>query len=100
MSNVKNLKNVNNAIMHKLDNEDRESLDNILVQLEVLNSFNQIITDYVDFQEFENGKDITENTLLTYYEIKKNKPNILTLLYESKNKLDDITNALQDLLDK
>ena len=46
MSNVKNAKNLNNidnAVMHKLDNEDREKIDSILVQLDVLDEFNKIM---------------------------------------------------------
>lgn len=100
VKNAKNLNNINNAVMHKLNNEDRDSIDNVLVKLDVLDSFYQIITDYVDFQEFDRGKDATENILLTYYEIVRNKQNILTLLYESKNKLDEIKGTLQDLIDK
>ena len=90
MSNVKNAKNLNNidnAVMHKLDSEDREKIDNILVQLDVIDNFNQIITDYADFQEFDKGKDLSENILLT-------------LLYETKNKVDDIKHSLQDLMEK
>lgn len=103
MSNVKNAKNLNNidnAVMHKLDKEDRDSIDNILVKLDVVDNFNQIITDYVDFQEYEKGKDVNENILLTYFEIKRNKQSILTLLYETKNKLDEIKETLQDLMEK
>ena len=103
MSNVKNAKNLNNidnAVMHKLDNEDREKIDSILVQLDVLDNFNQIITDYADYQEFDKGKDISENILLTYYEIRRNKQSILTLLYETKNKLDAIKSDLQELMEK
>lgn len=103
MSNVKNAKNLNNidnAVMHKLDSEDRENIDNVLVKLDVLDNFNQIITDYVDFQEFDKGKDVSENILLTYYEIRKNKQSVLTLLYETKNKLDEIKSTLQDLMEK
>lgn len=103
MSNVKNAKNLNNidnAVMHKLDNEDREKIDSILVQLDVLDNFNQIITDYADYQEFDKGKDLSENILLTYYEIRRNKQSILTLLYETKNKLDAIKSDLQELMEK
>lgn len=103
MSNVKNAKNLNNidnAVMHKLSKEDRKSIDNVLVKLDVIDNFNQIITDYVDFQEFDKGKDASENILLTYFEIKRNKQSILTLLYETKNKLDEIKDTLQDLMKK
>lgn len=103
MSNVKNAKNLNNidnAVMHKLDKEDREKIDNILVQLDVIDEFNKIITDYADYQEVDNGKDLSENVLLTYYEIHRNKQSILTLLYETKNKLDNIKQSLQDLMEK
>lgn len=103
MSNVKNAKNLNNidnAVMHKLDSEDREKIDSILVQLDVIDNFNQIITDYADYQEFDKGKDLSENILLTYYEIRRNKQSILTLLYETKNKLDAIKSDLQELMEK
>lgn len=103
MSNVKNAKNLNNidnAVMHKLDSEDREKIDNILVQLDVIDNFNQIITDYADYQEYDKGKDLSENILLTYYEIRRNKQSILTLLYETKSKLDAIKSDLQELMEK
>lgn len=100
LKNAKNLNNIDNAVMHKLDSEDRESIDNVLVNLDVVDNFLQIITDYTDFQEFVNGKDATENALLTYFEIRQRKENVLTLCYESKNKLDAIKKTLQDLMEK
>ena len=92
--------NIDNAVMHKLDNEDREKIDSILVQLDVLDEFNKIITDYADYQEVDNGKDLSENILLTYYEIHRNKHSILTLLYETKSKLDAIKSDLEELMEK
>lgn len=100
VKNTKNLNNVNNAIMHKLDIKDRNSIDNVLVKLDVIDNFNQIITDYVDFKEVESGKNTNDNILLTYFEIKRNKQSVLTLLYETKSKLDEIKNILQDLIDE
>lgn len=98
--NAKNLNNIDNAVMHKLDNDDRNTIDEVLVKLDVIDNFNQIITDYVDFQEFDKGKNATENDLLTFFEIRKNKQSVLTLLYETKSKLDEIKDTLQDLIDK
>lgn len=103
MSNVKNAKNLNNidnAVMHKLDNDDRNTIDEVLVKLDVIDNFNQIITNYVDFQEFDKGKDTTENNLITFFEIRRNKQRVLTLLYKTKSKLDEIKDKLQDLIDK
>ena len=47
MSNTK--KTSDKAVIHKLDNKDRDTIDKVLLELEIVKDFNKIITDYADF---------------------------------------------------
>jgi hypothetical protein len=96
MSNTK--KTSDKAVIHKLDNKDRDTIDKVLLELEIVKDFNKIITDYADFDEYEDSKSKTDNILLTYYDIKRNKQSILTLLYETDQKINAIRGTLRDLM--
>ena len=96
MNNTK--KTSNKAVIHKLDSKDRDTIDKVLLELEIVKDFNKIITDYADFDEYEDSKSKTDNILLTYLEIKRNKQSILTLLYETDQKINAIKGTLRDLM--
>ena len=75
MSNLNNIKNLNN--IENMDNLDK--LDLALNNLEKINSFMQLITDYVDYREIDTEKTTQANIIATFYEIKRNKQHILNI---------------------
>lgn len=77
-----------------------DTIDNLLLELEILKDFNKIITDYADYDEYDKGKDKTENILLTYYDIQSKKQSILTLLYETNEKINAIKNTLRESVNR
>ena len=68
-----------------------------LNNLEKINSFMQLITDYVDYREIDTEKTTQANIIATFYEINRNKPHILNLCYECLEKIDNTAELLQDL---
>lgn len=99
MDNLNNIKNLNNTDntnnVNSMSNADR--IDKALCNLDILNSFIQLITDYIDFKEVDRGKTPQENILATYYEINRNKQNMLNLCYESIIKISDTAELLENI---
>lgn len=75
---------------------DMDKITSVINDLDVLESFIKLLTDYIDFEEFDKGKDKTENILLTYFDLQNNQHNMLNICYESISKIESIAKSLKD----
>lgn len=82
--------------MSKLNIKDKDKIIDMMTELDILKTFINMITDYIEFEEFDKGKDKTENILLTYFNLKTNQHNMLNMCYESIGKIDKITKQLKE----
>ena len=93
LNNIDNLNNVDNT--NNMSNADK--IDKALCKIDVLSSFIQLITDYIDFKEYDKGKNKQDNIVATLYELARNKQNMLNLCYESIIKINEIQDLIKDI---
>lgn len=72
-----------------------ESLEGLAVKIDYIDSFLNIITDYIDFTI---DKDNDNYPLLILNELLRNKNNILSLCYDTSNKINDVNNNIESII--
>lgn len=82
--------------MDKLNKKDIiDDLESLAVKIDYIDSFLNIITDYVDFQV---NTDEDNYPLLVLNELLRNKNNILSLCYDTTDKINDVNNKIESII--
>lgn len=82
--------------MDKLNKKDIiDDLESLAVKIDYIDSFLNIITDYVDLQV---NTDEDNYPLLVLNELLRNKNNILSLCYDTTDKIKDVNNKIESII--
>lgn len=82
--------------MDKLNKKDIiDDLESLAVKIDYIDSFLNIITDYADFQV---NTDEDNYPLLVLNELLRNKNNILSLCYDTTDKIKDVNNKIESII--